>query len=141
MWTNSNLNFDVYESNSNYNVNSGYAKMFIKVKGYTELTIYINSYGEENYDYTIAFTPGYNPTSSPTASSVGGNVLGTTYGYSYNPSSYEITSGNGWKKVTYQQQHLSSEENVICICYRKDSSVNKNWDRGYVAIPRQISVT
>lgn len=138
MWTNSNLNFDVYESNSNYHVSSGFAKMFIKVKGYTELTIYINSYAESNFDYTIAFTPGYNPTSLPAASQVGGNVLGTTYGYQYNPSSYGITSGNGWKKVTYD---LNGKENTICICYRKDSSVNKNWDRGYVAIPRQISVT
>lgn len=136
MWTNSNLNFDVYESNSNYHVSSGFAKMFIKVKGYTELTIYINSYAESNYDYTIAFTPGYNPTSLPSGSA---NALGTTQGFQYNPSSYEITSGSGWKKVTYQQQHLSSEENVICICYRKDGSVNNYWDRGYVAIPKQTS--
>ena len=133
MWTNSNTDFDVYESNSNYHVANGFAKMFIKVKGYTELTIYINSYAESNFDYTIAFTPGYNPTSLPSASAVGGNVLGTTYGYSYNPSSYDITSGTGWKKVTYD---LNGKENTICICYRKDGSANISWDRGYVAIPR-----
>lgn len=135
-WTNSNTDFDVYESNSNYHVANGYAKMFITVNGYDELTIYINSYAESYYDYTIAFTPGYNPTSLPSASAVGGNVLGTTYGYQYNPSSYGITSGTGWKKVTYQ---LDGGKNVICICYRKDSSADSAWDRGYVAIPKQTS--
>lgn len=133
MWTNTDTNFDVYESNSNYNVNNGYAKMFITVNGYTELTLYINSYAESNYDYTLAFTPDYEPTSNPSGSSVTGNVAGTTYGFQYNPSSYGITSGSGWKKVTYT---LDGSEHRICICYRKDSSVNNNWDRGYVAIPK-----
>lgn len=55
--------------------------MFITVNGHDELTIYINSYAESYYDYTIAFKPGYNPTSLPSASTVGGNVLGTTHNY------------------------------------------------------------
>ena len=132
-WTNTNPDFDVYESYSNYNVNSGYAKMFIKVNGYTALTIYINSYAESYYDYTLAFVPDYNPTSLPSGSSVSGNIKGTTYGYQYNPSSYGITSGSGWKKVDYT---LDGGEHTICICYRKDSSYNQSWDRGYVAIPK-----
>ena len=132
-WTNTNSEFDVYESYSNYHVSNGYAKMFIDVDGYDEFTIYINSYAESNYDYTLAFAPGYNPTSLPSGSSVGGNIAGTTHGYQYNPASYGITSGNGWKKVTYQ---LNGQASTICICYRKDSSVNSNWDRGYVAIPK-----
>ena len=75
--------------------------MFIDVNGYDEFNVYINSYAESYYDYTLAFTPGYNPTSLPSGSSVGGNIAGTTYSYQRNPSSYGITSGNGWKKVTY----------------------------------------
>lgn len=132
-WTNTNSEFDVYESYSNYHIANGYAKMFIDVDGYDEFNVYINSYAESNYDYTLAFTPGYNPTSLPSGSSVGGNIAGTTYGYQYNPASYGITSGNGWKKVTYQ---LNGQAGTICICYRKDSSVDSNWDRGYVAIPK-----
>ena len=107
--------------------------MFIDVDGYDEFDVYINSYAESNYDYTLAFTPGYNPTSLPSGSSVGGNIAGTTHGYQYNPASYGITSGNGWKKVTYL---LNGQASTICICYRKDGSVNSNWDRGYVAIPK-----
>lgn len=136
-WTNTNSNFDVYESYSNYNVNSGYSKMYINVDGLTSLTIYINSYAESNYDYTLAFIPGYDPTSLPSGTSVTGNVAGTTYGYQYNPSSYGITSGTGWKSITYS---LNGASNKICICFRKDGSVNSNWDRGYVAIPSNVAI-
>ena len=134
-WTNTNPDFDVYESYSNHNVNNGYAKMFIKVNGYNDLTIYINSYAAED-DYTLAFVPDYNPTSLPSGSSIGGNVKGTTHGYQGNPSSYGITSGVGWKRVDYI---LDGCEHTICICYRKDEYGHFNWDRGYVAIPKSKS--
>lgn len=132
-WTNSNASFDVYESYSNYNKDNQYAKMYIEVDGYTDLTLYINSYAESNYDYTVAFTEDYDPTSNAGWTAVGTNVKATTYGYQYNPSSYGITSGTGWKAAKYT---LDGGKHKICICYRKDSSASSGWDRGYVAIPK-----
>ena len=43
-----------YMSYSNFNVNSGQAKMRIDFVGYSEFVVYIRSYAESNYDYTIA---------------------------------------------------------------------------------------
>ena len=128
-----NSDFDVYESYSNYNVEDGYAKMFIKVNGCSNFTIYINSYAESSYDYTVAFVPDYILTSYPYDSIISENAKENTSGYQYDPSSYEITSGTGWKRVDYI---LDGGEHTICICYRKDGTNNSNWDRGYVAIPK-----
>jgi hypothetical protein len=44
----------VYESFSNYNQGSKAAVMYIKIKGYSTFTIYIRSYAESSYDYTVA---------------------------------------------------------------------------------------
>ena len=129
-WTNKDSRFVVYESYSNYNVNNGYAKMYINLTGYTEFTIYINSYAESSYDYTIAFNQNVDVTSLPSYTASG--VKSHTRGYQYNPSSYKIDSGTGWKKVTYT---LDGGTNTIMICYRKDGSAKSGWDRGYVAIP------
>ena len=43
-----------YMSYSNFNVNNGQAKMRIDFVGYSEFVVYIRSYAESNYDYTIA---------------------------------------------------------------------------------------
>lgn len=43
-----------YMSYSNFNVNSGQAKMRINFVGYNEFVVYIRSYAESNYDYTLA---------------------------------------------------------------------------------------
>jgi hypothetical protein len=61
----------VFESNSNYNVHNGYAKMYVRIEGYDEFTLYIRSYAESSYDYTIAFNPDVNVTSNPSSSSSG----------------------------------------------------------------------
>lgn len=42
-----------YISYSNFNVNSGWAKMRINFVGYSEFVVYIRSYAESNYDYTV----------------------------------------------------------------------------------------
>jgi hypothetical protein len=44
----------VYESFSNHNVDSGKAKMYIRISGYDEFKIYIRSNAESDYDYTVA---------------------------------------------------------------------------------------
>lgn len=43
-----------YMSYSNFNVNSGESKMRIDFVGYSEFVVYIRSYAESNYDYTLA---------------------------------------------------------------------------------------
>ena len=118
----------VYESNSNYNVNNGFAKMYVRISGYDEFTIYIRSYGESSYDYTLAFNPDVDVTSNPSTSTSG--VKAHT---SRNQQSGQAI-GN-YTKVTYT--NLASEDHFICIVYRKDGSVNNGNDRGYVLIPKE----
>lgn len=116
----------VYESNSNYNVGNGYAKMYVRISGYDEFTIYIRSYGESSYDYTLAFNEDVDVTSNPSTSTSGVKVH---------------TSGNqqsgqaigNYTKVTYT--NLAGGSHFICVVYRKDGSVNSGNDRGYVLIP------
>ena len=43
-----------YVSYSNYNVNNGWSKMRITFMGYSEFVVYIRSYAESYYDYTVA---------------------------------------------------------------------------------------
>ena len=122
--------FDVYESFSNYHVSNAFAKMYVDVMGYTTFTLYINSYAEANYDYTIAFSPDVDVISNPNSGTTG--AVANTYGFSKNPALYPPTDTNGWKKVTY---NLDGNSHRICICYRKDGSGDSYNDRGYVAIP------
>lgn len=61
----------MYESNSNYNVNNGYAKMYVRISGYDTFKLYIRSYAESNYDYTIAFNADVDVTSNPSSSTTG----------------------------------------------------------------------
>lgn len=118
----------VYESNSNYNVNNGFAKMYIRISGYDEFTIYIRSYGESSYDYTLTFNPDVDVTSNPSTSTSG--VKSHTSG---NQQSGQAI-GN-YTKVTYT--NLAGKDHFICIVYRKDGSVNDGNDRGYVLIPKE----
>lgn len=113
--------FDVYESFSNYHVQSSKADMYIDVTGYQTFTLYINSYAESRYDYTEVWADG--------------RSLGNTISYQYNPTQYAPDSGTGWKTATYQvpQDGLTHR---LTIRYNKDSSTDSNWDRGYVAIKR-----
>ena len=117
----------VYESNSNYNVDNGFAKMYVRISGYDEFTIYIRSYGESSYDYTLAFNPDVDVTSNPSTGT--GGVKAHTSG---NQQSGQAI-GN-YTKVTYTG--LAGEDHFICIVYRKDGSVNNGNDRGYVLIPK-----
>ena len=117
----------VYESNSNYHVNNGFAKMYVRISGYDEFTIYIRSYGESNYDYTLAFNPDVDVTSNPSYSTSG--VKAHTRG---NQQSGQTIGA--YTQVTYTG--LGGGDHFICIVYRKDSSVNNGNDRGYVLIPK-----
>ena len=118
----------VYRSTSNYNVNSGVATMYITLTGYSTFKLYIRSYAESNYDYvmvsqldkTITGSSSYSDTTLVKAHTRGNQQSGTTL------SSYTLVEYTG----------ISSGSHTITIVYRKDGSVNKDDDRGYVLIPK-----
>ena len=125
---NSNSYDGVYESYSNYNVDSGVAIMYIDIVGYTNFKLYIRSYAESNYDYvmvsqldqTITGSTSYNNTTLVKAHTRGNQQSGTIL------SSYTLVEYTG----------ITSGEHTITIVYRKDSSYNNGDDRGYVLIPK-----
>lgn len=117
--------YNVYMSNSNHNVNNGYASMKFKFKGMPDFKLWINSYAESNYDYTIAWNIDVNyPTSNPSNGSTG--VKAHTTGKQYDP-----TNITAFTEVDYPND---GGEHFVVVTFRKDASVNANDDRGYVAV-------
>lgn len=110
----------VYESFSNWNVNSGTADMSIEIENKNEFTFYIRSYGESGYDFIQVFELDKAYT---------GNVYATTIN---KPNSN--TDIGAYQQVTFT--NIPSGKHTIYIRYRKDGSGNKNADRGYVLIPK-----
>lgn len=119
----------VYESNSNYNVNSAYATMYIDLFGYEEFTVYIRSNAESSYDYVMISQPNvsitgstsYSDTSSIKANTRGSQNTGTAI------SNYKTVVYTGLDKNTSYR---------LTVVYRKDSSQHSGTDRGYVLIPK-----
>ena len=117
--------YDVYMSNSNKGVNSSYASMKFIFKGVPDFKIYINSYAESNYDYTVAWNLDVDfPTINPSYSSTG--VKAHTKGNQKDP-----TSISNFTEVDYSND---GGEHFVVVTYRKDTISNVNDDRGYVAI-------
>lgn len=102
-----------YVSYSNFNVNSGWAKMRINFIGYTEFSVHIRSYAESNYDYTVIGNLDQNITSNPTAG----------YARTYGNQTAGTTISN-YTKVTYS--NLDGGQHFVDIVFRKNSSVNSN---------------
>ena len=124
-------NYDFYESFGNYNVSNGKATMFITIGGYASFTFKIRNYSENSYDYVVVnnlddtTVPSWQPSvGSGTASS--GKVYYTNRGKSSNKTWYDVTFND-----------LDGGEHIITVTYGKDSIVNSNDDRGYVAIPKK----
>ena len=121
----------VYESYSNYNVNSSYAVMTITLYEIDSFTLYIRSYAESNYDYvmvsqldkTIDQSTSYLYTELVKAHTRGVQKSGTDI-YSYTPVTFDNIGGG---------------EHTITIIYRKDVSGNVYDDRGYVLIDKNFS--
>ena len=117
--------YDVYMSN-NKGVNNSNAVMKLECIGYTDLTIYIRSYAEGKFDYTMASNanastyPTVYSSSDTKAHTSGKQNSGTTLS-SYTAVNYTGLSGN----------------DTIYIVFRKDSSDASGDDRGYVLIPKQ----
>ena len=117
--------YNVYMSNSNHNVNNGYASMKFKFKGQPNFKLWINSYAESSFDYTIAWDLDVDyPTSNPSNGSTG--VKATTSGKQYNP-----TNITAFTEVDYSND---GGEHFVVVTYRKDDSGSYDDDRGYVAV-------
>lgn len=117
----------VFESISNKGVHNSYAKMYIRLNGYTNFRIYIRSYAESSYDYTIAFNADVDVTSLPSYTTTG--VKASTRA--------KQNSGQTISSYTPVDYELDGGEHFITIVYRKDSSANSGNDQGYVLIPKE----
>ena len=120
--------YDVFESNSNYHKDNSFASMQVKWFGYPDFSLYINSYGESSFDYTVAWQMDKNaPTSLPSYTSSG--VVAHTREENNYP--VDITS---YKLVSYPND---GGEHFAWITYRKDGSTSQYDDRGRVAVKKE----
>ena len=118
-----------YKSN-NQGIASSYAVSKITVNNATNLVIYIRSYAESSFDFTIA-------------SKVNASTYPTSKAHS---STYASTSGNqqsgqtlsSYTKVEYTGLKAGD---YIYVVYRKDGSANTGSDTGYVLIPETSDIT
>lgn len=119
----------VYESNSNYNIHDSFSKMYVRLLGCTDFTLYIrcNTESESRYDYALAMDLDVDVTTTPYYGSIG--VKASTYG----KSSAE-TGVADYVKVEYTG--IDGGNHFICIVYRKDSVYSAGDDRGYLLIPK-----
>ena len=121
-----------YKSN-NQGVASSYAVSKITVnKDITNLTVYIRSYAESNFDYTMISNP--NVSSYPTAYS-SSDVKAHTRSEQNSSSTLA-----GYKKVEY---YGLKQKDYIYIVYMKDGGTDLGTDTGYLLIPEttDISIT
>jgi hypothetical protein len=100
--------------------------MTIDIVGYDNFKLYIRSYAESRYDYTMASQLDQDLTSGSTESTY---MKTSTRG---NQSS--DTSINGYTLVEYS--NIDEGEHTITIGYRKDDSGDSGDDRGYLLIPK-----
>ena len=115
----------VFMSNSNKGVGDGYASMKFKFKGKPDFKIWISSYAESSYDYTIAFNLDVDyPTSNPDYNSTG--VKLHTRGFQKDP-----TTIDNFKEVDYPND---GGEHFVVVTYRKNKKIDRFDDRGYVAV-------
>ena len=116
--------YNVYMSN-NKGVGNSQAVMKLECIGYTDLTLYIRSYAESNYDYTIA-----------------SNSNASTYPTDYSSSDAKANtkgnqqSGTALSNYTAVNYTGLSDFDIIYIVFRKDKSGNSGDDRGYILIPQ-----
>lgn len=123
-------NLIAYKSN-NQGKDSTRAICKIKVnKDITNLTVYIRSYAETDYDYTIISTP--NTEFCPNAYT-DDSVKAHTRG---NQNSSSALSG--YTKVEYDNL---KQNNYIYVVYRKDGSQSTLDDAGYLLIPETAAIS
>lgn len=118
----------VYESNSNYHVHNAYAKTYVRLSGYSEVTIYIRSYAESTYDYTIAFNLDTDWTSTSVPSSTSTGVKAHTSGKQQSGQALTAYTEVNYTGIDPNTSHF------ICVVYRKDGSTSRDTDRGYLLV-------
>ena len=124
---NTSLYSGVYKSFSNYHVADSTATMTITLNGYTSFKVYIRSWAEATYDYTMASTlDGAAPTSSSSS---------TCYASTKNNNNTSGTSLSDYLEVTYNNISTGGRDHTITIVYMKDQATDSNDDRGYLLIP------
>lgn len=107
--------YSFYQSFSNHNVNNATATTYITLYGFDTFDFKIRSYGEPCCDYVIV--------------------------YDLDSESNEKLADNNnsqesqWRDVSFSGIS-PNVEHTIKVIYKKDSSVNKYDDRGYIAIPK-----
>lgn len=111
----------MFES-TNDGVDDSQSTMYIYTDDMDELTIYIRSNGESDYDYAVA----HNADSYP--DQWYDDVYASTQGLA--TSDQSLTA---YTPVTYS---LGSGNYTILVRYGKDGSVSEGDDRGYVLIPK-----
>lgn len=122
--------YDIYESYSNYNVNSGVATMYITITGLTEFTCYIRSYAESSYDYVSISQLDQTITGSSSS-----EYSDTTLVKAYTRGNQQSgTALSNYTEVNYTG--IDGGTHVITVIYRKDSSDNYNDDKGYILVPK-----
>lgn len=117
--------YNVYESFSNWGINSSYATMKIEFSGKPNFYFYYTAYGETNYDYVWVSAL---DAAKPTSNEVSYNYL------SRNTSSYNPAYGIGY----FTRVNISNDgrQHHVWVTYKKDASYSDYNDRGYVAIPK-----
>lgn len=118
-----------YQSDSNHNIGDSISTCRVYTSGKSgSFTIYINNHSEANYDYTVA---GKLDTDLPSSAS---QLLYTSgQGSSRGRTAGLATNLSGWTAVTYTIPNPS--QHWIEVAYRKDDSVDKGNDRGYLLVP------
>ena len=110
----------VYRSTNHY-LNSTIAAMRIDFSGCPEFTVYIRSYAESRYDYTVATT-----LDAPEAS--------LDYVFASTQSNQQGgTAIEDYTKVVYPNDGGSHH---IFVFYRKNATTQKSDDRGYLLIEK-----
>lgn len=115
--------YDIYESNSSYNVNNGVATMMLTVFGYDELTLnFYNSSESGDWDPLLAKID-----SVPTKNDFDFKLQGSNQAIS------ELTT-NICTAHTFTFE--DTNEHIIYIKHEKDNTQNGGNDRGYVMVPK-----
>jgi len=119
----------VYKSN-NQNKHNTTAAAKLTVPPCTSFKVWINSYAESNYDYTMLGN--VDNEAIPTAYTA---ALIHTKGYQYNPG--YVWNESYWKSYTFT--NLTLNEHYVYITYRKDSSGNSGDDTGRFIVEDIVS--
>lgn len=126
---NSSIFDGVFESYSNIKVNSSIAKLIITIYNTKEFTLYIRSYGENDYDYVSVSQLDTIINNYSEADATNSKVYAHTKGLS--------TSGatlSAYKEVKFS--NITSGTHTIEVVYRKDKSSYAGSDKGYILIPK-----